>query len=149
MMTPKKILIVDDEEAIRDVLQDLFSCHGYEAVCAGDAEKALQLLSPDIQVMFLDLKLPGGIDGLELCRRIRRNYPDASIFAMTGYASLFELADCRAAGFDDYFTKPTKLEMLLMATRQGFEKVKRMQKKKASTSSSTLPPSRPACSGEQ
>jgi CheY-like chemotaxis protein len=130
-MTAKKILIVEDEKDIRDVLQELFTYHGYDPLIAGDAEEALQLLSPEVQVMFLDLKLPGEIDGLELCRRIRQNYPAACIFAMTGYATLFELADCRAAGFDDYFTKPAKLEMLLMATRQGFEKVKRWQKEKS------------------
>lgn len=127
-MTPKKVLIVEDETEIRDVLEKLFSYHGYEPLCAGDAEEALRLLNPDTQVMFLDLKLPGEMDGLELCRRIRQDYPAACIFAMTGYATLFELADCRAAGFDDYFTKPAKLEMLLMATRQGFEKVKRWGK---------------------
>jgi len=128
-MTPQKILIVDDEKDIRDVLEEVFSYHGYAPICAGTAEEALELLGPDIQVMFLDLKLPGKMDGLALCREIRKKNPSACIFAMTGYASLFELADCRAAGFDDYFTKPAKLELLLMAARQGFEKVKRWKKK--------------------
>jgi len=130
-MPSGKILVVEDEKDIREIMEELFTLHGYNPVCAADAEEALQLLSPDIQVMFLDLKLPGEIDGLELCRRIRRQYPEACIFAMTGYATLFELSDCRAAGFDDYFTKPTKLEMLLMAVRQGFEKVRRLQKEKS------------------
>lgn len=128
-MPSQKILIVDDEKDIREVLEEVFSYHGYEPICAGDAEEALQLLDPDIQVVFLDLKLPGEMDGLALCRHIRKLNPAACIFAMTGYATLFELADCRAAGFDDYFTKPTKLELLLMATRQGFDKVKRWREK--------------------
>ncbi len=128
-MNAQKILIVDDEKDIRDLLQEVFSYHGYEPVCAGDAEEALKLLTPDIQVMFLDLKLPGRMDGVQLCREIRKQNPSACIFAMTGYANLFELADCRAAGFDDYFTKPAKMELLLMATRQGFDKVKRWRKK--------------------
>lgn len=128
-MTLQKILIVDDEKEIREVLNEVFSYHGYAPVCAGNAEEALNLLTPDIQVMFLDLKLPGKMDGVALCREIRKQNPSACIFAMTGYATLFELADCRAAGFDDYFTKPVKLELLLMATRQGFDKVKRWQKK--------------------
>lgn len=128
-MNPKKILIVDDEKNIRDILEEVFSYHGYEPVCAGDAEEALKLLTPDIQVMFVDLKLPGKMDGMALCQYIRHQNPAACIFAMTGYASLFELADCRAVGFDDYFTKPAKLELLLMAARQGFDKVKRWQKK--------------------
>ncbi|NTW88443.1 MAG: response regulator [Desulfobulbaceae bacterium] len=128
-MSKKKILIVDDEKELRDVLEEVFVYHGYEPICAGDADEALRLFAPDIQVVFLDLKLPGKMNGLELCRTIRKMSPAACIFAMTGYATLFELADCRAAGFDDYFTKPTKLELLLMATRQGFDKVKRWQEK--------------------
>lgn len=131
-MIPQKILVVDDEKEIREVLKEVFSYHGYEPVCAADAEEALKLLTPDIQVMFLDLKLPGKMDGVALCREIRKQNPSACIFAMTGYATLFELADCRAAGFDDYFTKPAKMELLLMATRQGFDKVKRWQKKEKS-----------------
>lgn len=129
-MTPQKILVVDDEKEIREVLKEVFTYHGYEPVCAADAEEALKLLTPDIQVMFLDLKLPGTRDGVALCREIRKQNPSACIFAMTGYATLFELADCRAAGFDDYFTKPVKMELLLMATRQGFDKVRRWQNKK-------------------
>jgi CheY-like chemotaxis protein len=128
-MTLQKILIVDDEKEIREVLHEVFSYHGYAPICAADAEEALKLLTPDVQVMFLDLKLPGKMDGVGLCREIRKQNPSACIFAMTGYATLFELADCRAAGFDDYFTKPAKMELLLMATRQGFDKVKRWQKK--------------------
>lgn len=129
-MTLQKILIVDDEKEIREVLNEVFSYHGYEPVCASDAEEALKQLTPDIQVMFLDLKLPGKMNGIALGREIRKQNPSACIFAMTGYATLYELADCRAAGFDDYFTKPVKMELLLMATRQGFDKVKRWQKKK-------------------
>ena len=70
--------------------------------------------SHNINVMFLDLKLPG-TNGVELGREIRRQNPIASLFAVTGYVSLFELANCREAGFDDYFIKPAKLEDLLAA----------------------------------
>lgn len=102
------------------MLFEAFTHKGYAVVCASDAEEALAVLTPDIKVMFLDLKLPGKMSGLELCREIRRDHPSAAIFAMTGHSSLFELADCRKAGFDDYFTKPTNLEMLFMAAEQSF-----------------------------
>ena len=124
----RKILVVDDEQVIRDMLENAFNKIGYQVVCAESAEEALTLLSSDMQVMFLDLKLPG-MDGLELCKEIRKNYPVACIFAMTGYASLFELSDCREAGFDDYFTKPVKLEMLFVAAQVAFEKIDRWRKK--------------------
>lgn len=123
-------MIVDDEKAVRDMLSDAFSLKGYQVVSVGSAEEALSVLIPGIQVMFLDLKLSGEMGGLELCRRLRKDHPAASIYAITGHSSLFELADCRKAGFDDYFTKPTKLEMLYMAVEQAFARMEGENKSK-------------------
>jgi len=69
--------------------------------------------------MFLDLMLPG-MDGLELCRKIRNDQPEAKIFAITGYPSLFEHSNCLAAGFDHYFTKPMNLNELLDTASEAF-----------------------------
>jgi len=81
-----------------------------------------------LQVMFLDLNMPG-MNGVELCRKIRHDFPMAIIHAMTGYSSLFELANCREAGFDDYFTKPVQLEQLIEAAEHAFRKLERWKKK--------------------
>ena len=70
------------------------------------------------------------MDGIELCRRIRKDFKDACIYAFTGYSTLYELSDCRKAGFDDYFTKPAKLGMLIMAVKEGFKRVELMESKK-------------------
>jgi DNA-binding response OmpR family regulator len=78
--------------------------------------------------MFLDLKLPG-MNGIELCRRIRKNNPIACIYSMTGFSSLFELADCRDAGFDDYFLKPIDLSIFMKTAEDAFEKISRWKKK--------------------
>lgn len=124
-MMENKILVVDDEEAIRDTFDTAFGKAGYTVHCTGSAEEALDILKRDnIQVMFLDLKLPG-MNGVELCRQIRKDKPIAIIHAVTGYTSLFELADCREAGFDDYFTKPVELEFLLKAADEAFERLGR------------------------
>jgi CheY-like chemotaxis protein len=121
----KKILIVDDEEPIRDVLTMAFSKQGYTVVAAASAEEALEVLREQtIQIMFLDLKLPG-INGLDLCKLIRNNDPIACIFALTGYASVTDLLECRQAGFDDCFPKPVRLTVLLKTAEEGFEKLKR------------------------
>lgn len=121
----KEILVVDDEQPIRDLLSEGFKGAGYEPHTAESAEAALEFLKDHkVQVMFLDLKLPG-MNGLELARRIRRDNPIAFLYAVTGYVSLFELADCREAGFDDYFTKPVKLSALFKAAEQAFEKLSR------------------------
>ena len=124
----KKVMIVDDEKVIRDMLDKAFTQQGYETICAGDAEEALEKTTQDIKVFFLDLKLPGNMDGLELCRKIREEHPLVCVYALTAYASLFELSDCREAGFDDYFTKPVKLKMLFMAAQLAFERLDRWDK---------------------
>ena len=117
--------MVDDEKSIRELMAEAFRGAGYEVYTAASGEEALRLLKEHhVQVMFLDLKLPG-MTGVELCKRIRKGNPLACLYAMTGYISLFELADCREAGFDDYFTKPVKLQVLFKATEQAFEKMRR------------------------
>ena len=124
-----KILVVDDEKAICDMLERAFTKAGYTVRCAGSGEEAVGVLKQEnIQVMFLDLKLPE-MSGVDLCRQIRKDKPIAIIYAITGYTSLFELADCREVGFDDYFTKPVELKVLLKAAEDAFEKLDRWKKR--------------------
>ena len=121
----KKILIVDDEVSIRDVMKNLFVVEGYEVITAENAEKALEILKKEnLMVIFLDLKLPG-MNGVDLCRCIRKENQIAMIHAMTGFSVLFNLLECREAGFDDYFIKPFDLDMLLKAAKDAFEKLER------------------------
>jgi len=121
----KKILVVDDEEVIRNMLQEFLSKNGYEVRLAESAEVALDILKKEsLMVMFLDLKLPG-ISGIELCKKIRKDNDVGIIYAFTGYTDLFGLIDCRRAGFDDFFTKPVKLELILQAAQDAFEKLER------------------------
>jgi len=124
----RKILVVDDEKDILDGFEQAFRNADYTVHCAESAEEALEVLNRvNSQVMFLDLKLPK-MDGVELCRQIRKDRPLAVIYAVTGYPSLFELADCREAGFDDYFIKPIDLEVLLKAAEDAFARIDRWKK---------------------
>ena len=124
-MEHNKILIVDDDEAIVKLFELTFLREGYEVRTALSAEDALELLQDEkIHVMFLDLNLPG-MNGIELCARIKKDIPMAIAHAVTGYASLFELTDCKEAGFDDYFKKPVKIKVLVKAARDAFEKLSR------------------------
>jgi DNA-binding response OmpR family regulator len=126
-----KILVVDDDKAIRDLLEIAFTKVGYTVHCAESAEEAQEVLKREnIQVMFLDLQLPG-MNGEELCCQIRKDDPIAIIYAITGDSSRLELAFCRDAGFDDYFTKPVELEVLLKAAVDGFERLDRWKEKQA------------------
>lgn len=127
------ILIVDDDPDIRNVFEQAFSRKGYVVRLSESAEETLKILKQEnINVMFLDLNLPK-MNGVELCKQIRKTNPMAIIYAVTGYASLFEVVDCRDAGFDDYFTKPVDLEILLKAAQDAFEKLDRWKKEIKST----------------
>ncbi len=127
-MNEKNILIVDDEPSVLRLFKLFFLRAGYNVLTAESGEDAIELLEEEkIFVMFLDLRLPK-MSGLELCQKIKKNIPMAIVYAITGYASLFELADCRDAGFDDYFNKPVSLPVLLKVTEDAFDKIERWRK---------------------
>ena len=116
----RKILVVDDEIVILMLLRDAFEREGYEVVTAQSGEEVFEILKEEeFKVMFLDLKLPG-IDGLELCTAIRRQFPGAALYAITGYPDKFEFSNCMKAGFNGYFTKPFRTETLLETAREAF-----------------------------
>ena len=121
----RKILVVDDEKSIRDLFTSALSDAGYDVHLAENGEEALDILErQEIELIFLDLKL-FGMNGIELCRQIRKAKPIAIIYAMTGWSGLFEIEECREAGFDDYFKKPISLDTLLRSVEDAFEKLRR------------------------
>jgi DNA-binding response OmpR family regulator len=121
----KRILVVDDEEMIRGLLEKVFKMNGYEVLTADSAESALDLLKVKaVNVMIFDLKLPGK-SGLELCEIVKKQNPVSIIFAMTGYTSIFELTSCREYGFDDYFKKPIDMKMLIASIQNAFARIER------------------------
>ena len=122
-MEDKKILIVDDEDTIRSILDEAFSKAGYCVRLAADAEEALQALRREyIPVIFVDLGLKE-MNGFELCRVIRKDIPSAFIYAFSGNAELFRPYEDCGAGFDDYFAKPVSLKTLYKIAKDSFEKL--------------------------
>jgi DNA-binding response OmpR family regulator len=116
---------VDDEVLITDMLKAALGSAGYAVLTAGSAEEALDILKREsIMVMFLDLNLPG-MNGLDLCKKIRKKNTIGIIFAMTGYSNFYGLLDCRTVGFDDFFIKPFKLDVLLKSVQEAFERLDR------------------------
>jgi CheY-like chemotaxis protein len=121
----RKILVVDDEASVRELFSNVFTEADYEVIAAEDGTQALKILQlEDIDVIFLDLKL-FGMNGIELCRQIRETKLISIIYAMTGWAPLFEIEECREAGFDDYFEKPLDMDMLLRLVAEAFAKLNR------------------------
>jgi DNA-binding NtrC family response regulator len=100
------ILVVDDEESVRDSLSLWFTEDGYRVDCAENAKKALSILeSDDFDIILTDLKMPG-MDGLELLRRIRTLNKDSIIIVMTAFASVDTAVKALKDGAFDYVTKP-------------------------------------------
>lgn len=127
-MSKNKILVVEDEKPIRDMYEAVFIRAGYEVKTAKNSVEALDILRHErYWVIFLDLKLPG-MNGVDLCRQIRKDWRASICYAVTGYSSLFELEDCRDAGFEDYFIKPVKISDLIEAAEYAFKKLARWEK---------------------
>jgi len=100
------ILIVDDEESVRDSLYNWFIEDGYEVECAENAKKALSILElKKMDIILADIKMPG-MDGLEMHRRIRSLDKDSIVIIMTAFASVTTAVQALKDGAYDYITKP-------------------------------------------
>ena len=130
-MKNNKILIVDDDAPIRNMLKMALSRIGYQVCVASGAEEALDILEQDkIPVIFIDLGLET-MDGFELCELVRKDAPDAMIYALSGHASLFDPQDFKEAGFDGYDTKPIRIENLYKIVKESFERIEQLAKESA------------------
>jgi DNA-binding NtrC family response regulator len=100
------ILIVDDEESVRDSLYNWFIEDGYVVGCAENAKQALSILeSKNFDIVLADIKMPG-MDGLEMHRRIRSLNKDSIVIIMTAFASVSTAVQALKDGAYDYITKP-------------------------------------------
>lgn len=109
----KRILVVDDEPANLRLMRALLGALEYEAVCVGSAADALATIGPEIDLVLLDVMMPG-IDGLETARRIRNDprVSDVPIVMVTGLESRRDRLNAVEAGANDYVTKPVDLTEL-------------------------------------
>ena len=100
-----KVLIVDDDRALRDALRRALTLAGYEAVLAADGEEALALAGTGPDAVVLDVGLPG-IDGLEVCRTLRASGDRVPVLMLTARDAVADRIDGLDAGADDYLVKP-------------------------------------------
>ena len=113
-----KILVVDDERAVRDSLRRALELQGYQVDLAGDGAEALARLEANghVDAVLLDVLMPG-IDGLEVCRRIRRSGNPVPVLMLTARDAVGDRVSGLDAGADDYVVKPFALEELLARVR--------------------------------
>jgi two-component system, OmpR family, response regulator MprA len=112
-----RILVVDDDRAVRESLRRSLSFNGYSVALAQDGLEALDLISSDRpDAVVLDVMMPR-LDGLEVCRQLRSTGDDLPILVLTARDSVSERVAGLDAGADDYLPKPFALEELLARMR--------------------------------
>lgn len=105
-MQKSNVLIVDDEPALRRVLQSSLTARGFVVEEAGSGEQAIELISSiSFDLILLDINMPG-MSGLETCRRIRTLMPQIGIMMATVRDTEGDIVRALEAGADDYITKP-------------------------------------------
>lgn len=117
-----RILIVDDEQIVRESLGSWFREEGFTVDIAQSGKEALEKLTAGTwDIFLLDIKMPG-MDGLELQRKIKEIHPDSSIIIMTAYASVETAVEAMKQGAYDYITKPFDPENLQLLVRNAVER---------------------------
>jgi len=114
-----RVLVIDDEPIIREVLQDILAREGYFIAVAPDAETGLQALDQqEYDLIILDLMLPG-LGGFETLKQIKRRDPDSVVVMITAYGSVESAVQGMRMGAHDYLTKPFKNEDVLRTLSTG------------------------------
>ncbi|NIM98905.1 MAG: response regulator [candidate division Zixibacteria bacterium] len=109
---PERILVVDDELFVRELLLEFLSSQGYEVSLADSGENAVKVIQTElVDVVLLDLKMPG-INGIETLKQIKRIDPNALAIIMTGYPTIESSIEALRHGAHDYVIKPFKLNEL-------------------------------------
>jgi DNA-binding NtrC family response regulator len=116
-----KVLVVDDEAPVREVLSTILTAEGYSVSTASDLPEALELVTSDVfDLTIVDLKLPRG-NGIEVLRQIKRLGLDTIGIVLTGYGSIESAIEALRAGAYDYITKPFHADEIKILVRKALE----------------------------
>lgn len=125
-----KILVVDDETDFLETILARLKKRKLDATGVTNGEAAVDLLKNQLfDVVLLDVKMPGGMDGIEALREIKRIQPLVEVVLLTGHASIETSIEGMKQGAFDYLLKPMKLEELLSKMAEAFEKKSKHDKK--------------------
>jgi two-component system nitrogen regulation response regulator NtrX len=121
-MKEATVLIVDDEEGIRESLGGIFEDEGYVVLTAGSGEETLRVLkdqSPDVILLDVWLK---GIDGIQTLKEIKKQKPDLPVIMISGHGNIELAVKATRTGAYDFLEKPLSLERVLLVARRALEK---------------------------
>ncbi len=126
--TPFTILIVDDEEDIREVLEIALMDMGHEVLLAPDGKKALELFEDHHpSIVITDIKMPV-MGGIELLKQVKRRSPDTQVIMITGHGDMDLTIDSLKFGATDFITKPVNVDILEIAVTKAVDQLIAQQK---------------------
>ena len=129
----RRILFVDDEETLRDTIEEMLMILGYDVELAKDAKEALEIAQKEyFPLIITDLMMPE-IDGTQLCKQIREINETAVIYAISGFLTEVDSDQLKSVGFDGHLCKPVKIDVLKHAIEGAFEKIHQRQGRAADT----------------
>ncbi|MGA7105052.1 MAG: response regulator [Candidatus Deferrimicrobiaceae bacterium] len=124
------LLVVDDEQDIRDASERILSRIGYQVQKASRGDEALDILNKNsIDIVLLDLKMPG-MDGMEVLARIRERSTEIQVIVITGYATVETAIEAMKQGAYDFIPKPFEPDQLRIVVNRAWEKINFIQEAK-------------------
>ncbi len=117
---PGKILVIDDEQDIRMSLRGILEDEGYEISEAESGEQGLKHIDPDVELVLLDIWLPG-MDGLEVLNQIRAHHPYLPVVMISGHGNIQTAVQAIKSGAFDFIEKPLSLEKVLITSEKALE----------------------------
>jgi DNA-binding NtrC family response regulator len=117
-----RILVVDDEEVVRNLLQRTLTEAGYDVTTAADGEEALSAVSQgEVEVVLLDIKMPG-MSGIEVLGKLTTDWPDICVIVVTAVVDTQTAIEALKMGAYDYITKPFNRDNIVRKVQEAIEK---------------------------
>ena len=117
-----RVLVVDDEEPVRNLLQRVLKEAGYDVVTATNGQEALDKVSQlNVGVVLLDIKMPG-MSGIEVLQQITTNWPETCVVMATAAGDAQTAVEAMKAGAYDYITKPFDRDDVVRKVQKAIEK---------------------------
>lgn len=120
-MESMKILIVDDEPIVLNLVKKILDKEGYAIQVANSGEKALEILDNEsFKLVLSDIKM-SEVSGMDVLKEIRQKYPDTGVVMLTAYGAVSTAVEAMKQGAFDYLTKPFKLDELVLTVQRALE----------------------------
>ena len=123
MKSTVSILVVDDEEMMRTLLEKVLAREGYQIDTACDGEEALEAIKKHTyHIIISDMKMPR-MNGLELLKIVKSEYPQIGVIIMTAYGDTYTVKDALLLGADEYITKPFKSHEISLIVERAYWRI--------------------------